>query len=193
MPIPSRVSFPDDLAFARQVAGGDPSALTTLYARYADSLFAFIYHRLDAPRSEAEEIWQETWLAALRSISSYRGRSLLFTWLCSLAQHKIADFYRKRGRQLQVFSDAPLEIIGAMVESGPLPEEILARRDVRSHVAQTLMALPDDYRTALVARYADECSVDEIARLLGKSYKATESLLARAKTAFRAAFCDKEQ
>ena len=189
----SRVSFPDDLALARQVAGGDQAALTVLYARYTDSLFAFIYHRLEAPRADVEEIWQDTWLAAIRSIQSYRGRSRLFTWICGLAQHKIADFYRRRDRHRQAFSDAPFDFAGAALGSGPLPEEILARRDVRSRVVQTLMALPDDYRRALAARYADGCSVDEIARLLDRPYKAAESLLSRAKTAFRDAFCQKEK
>jgi len=189
----SRVSFPDDLALARQVAGGDQAALTMLYARYTDSLFAFIYHRLEAPRADVEEIWQDTWLAALRSIQSYGGRSRLFTWLCGLAQHKIADFCRRRDRHRQAFSDAPFDFAGAALGSGPLPEEILARRDVRSRVVQTLMELPDDYRRALAARYVDGCSVDETARLLDRPYKAAESLLSRAKTAFRDAFCQKEK
>ncbi len=193
MSIPSRIAFPDDLALARQVAGGDQAALATLYAQYTDSLFAFIYHRLDAPRADVEEIWQETWLAAIRSIQSYGGRSRLFTWLCGLARHKIADFCRGRGRQRKAISDAPFEFAEAALDGGPLPEEVLARRDVRSRVVQTLMELPDDYRRALSARYADECSVDEIARLLGKPYKAAESLLSRARMAFRDAFCGKEK
>ena len=181
------------MALARQVAGGDQAALTMLYARYTDSLFAFIHHRLEAPRADVEEVWQDTWLAAIRSIQSYGGRSRLFTWLCGLAQHKIADFYRRRDRHRRAFSDAPFEFAIAELGSGPLPEEILARRDVRSRVVQTLMDLPDDYRRALVARYSDGCSVDEIARLLDKPYKASESLLSRAKTAFRDAFCQKEK
>lgn len=188
MSTPSREPSTEDLALVRQVIDGSPAALTTLYERYADALFAFIYHRLDAPRTDVEEIWQETWLAALHAIGSYRGQSQLFTWLCSLARHKIADCCRKRGRQVQVLTDDSLEIVEAIQGSDPLPEEVLARRDVRSRVVQTLMALPDEYRLALVARYADGCSVDQVAQQLGKSYKAAESLLSRAKAAFRAAF-----
>lgn len=193
MPTPLPASFAEDFALARQVTDGDQAALTTLYTRYADTLFAFIYHRLpDTPRPDVEEIWQETWLAAIRSIHTYRGQSQLSTWLCGLARHKIADYCRKRGRQAQIFSDTPLENIGGLVESGPFPEAILARREVRARVAQVLMALPDEYRLALVARYVDDCGVAEIARRLGKPYKAAESLLSRAKMAFRAAFGEKE-
>lgn len=184
----SRELWTEDLTFARRVAGGDQAALNALYERYADPLFAFVYHRLDAPRADVEEIWQETWLAALRSIGSYRGQSQLFTWLCGLARHKIADYNRKRGHRPQISTGNSPEIAEAVLDGEPLPEEILARRDVRSRVVEILMSLPDEYRLALVARYADGQSVDQVARLLDKSYKATESLLSRAKAAFRAAF-----
>lgn len=188
--MPTFSPFPEDLALARQITQGDTAALGSLYERYADALFAFIYHRLEAPRPEVEEIWQETWLAAIRSLPTYRGQSQLSTWLCSLAQHKIADYCRKRGRQAQVFASDSTEMGEAALESAPLPEEILARREVRSRVVQTLMALPEEYRLALSARYAEERSVEEVARLLGKPYKAAESLLGRAKKAFRSAFCE---
>jgi len=177
-----------DLQLAQSVAEGDEAALTVLYEHYADPLFAFIYHHLDAQRADVEEIWSETWLAALRSIKSYRGQSRLFTWLCSLARHKIADYCRKQRRHAQVFSTVPAELIEATMDDSPLPESILADRAIRSRVVETLMALPDDYRTALVAQYANEHSVDQIAQQLGRSYKATESLLSRARAAFRAAY-----
>ncbi len=177
-----------DIQLAQSVVEGDEAALTVLYEHYADPLFAFIYHHLDAPRSDVEEIWSETWLAALRSIKSYRGQSRLFTWLCSLARHKIADYCRKQRRHAQIFSTVPTEVIEATMDDSPLPERILADRAVRARVVETLMALPDDYRTALVAQYANEQSVGQIAQQLGKSYKATESLLSRARAAFRAAY-----
>jgi RNA polymerase sigma-70 factor (ECF subfamily) len=74
------------------------------------------------------------------------------------------------------------------MDGGPLPEEILALKGTRLRVVEALAVLPDDYRRALVARYADQRSVGDVAKLLGRNYKATESLLGRARTAFRAAF-----
>lgn len=185
----------DELPLAERVACGDEAALEAVYARYADPLFAFIHHHLDGARPDAEEIWQDTWLAAIRSLSKYRGRSSLFTWLCGIARHKIADHRRRRGPPADVFSEVSPERLAALADAGPLPEEILARRDTRIRVVEALGTLPDDYRTALVARYADRQSVDEVARLLGKTYKAAESLLGRARSAFRAALAqaDEEQ
>jgi RNA polymerase sigma-70 factor (ECF subfamily) len=181
----------DDETLVRRIARG-PAAddyLRVLYDRFADTLFAFIYYQL-GEHAEAEDVWQDTWLAALRGIGSYRGRSGVFTWLCGIARHKIADHRRRLGRRADRVADAPLETLD--LAGGPIPEEVLAHQDIRLRVVEALAALPDDYRIALVTRYADGYGVDEVARRLGKPYKAAESLLSRAKTAFRSAFMGKE-
>jgi RNA polymerase sigma-70 factor (ECF subfamily) len=185
----------DDLSLASRVAEGDPCALETLYARYADSLFAFVYHRLEGSRPDAEEVWQDTWAAALGSLPTYCGRSRLFTWLCAIARRKIADRLRRRGLRAATFSELSPSQLAALWDAGPLPDEILARKATRVRVVEALAMLRQEYRLALVARYADQRSVGEVAKLLDKTYKATESLLVRARTAFRAAFLhgDKEQ
>jgi RNA polymerase sigma-70 factor (ECF subfamily) len=178
----------DDLTLARQVTDGDETALEAFYARYADPLFAFIYHHIDESHPDTEDVWQETLLAAINALPAYRGQSRLFTWLCGIARHKIADHLRRQGRAVtEVFSDVSEVELAALVASGTLPEEVVARRATRVRVVQALAALPDDYRTALVARYADEQSVDEVAHQLGRTYKATESLLSRARIALQEA------
>jgi RNA polymerase sigma factor (sigma-70 family) len=178
----------DDLTLARQVADGDETALAAFYARYADPLFAFIYHHIDESHPDAEDVWQETLLAAINALPAYRGQSRLFTWLCGIARHKIADHLRRQGRSVaEVFSDVPEAELAALIGAGTLPEEVVVRRATRVRVVQALATLRDDYRTALVARYADEQSVDEVAHQLGRSYKATESLLSRARVAFQEA------
>ncbi len=182
----------DDLSLARAVAAGDESALRTLYARCADPLFAFICHHLDGASADVEEIWQETLVAAFGSLDRYSGRSRFFTWLCSIARRKIADYYRHRGRSVTAFSDIPTKQLDSVIDAAPLPENILAQRETRIQVVRVLGTLPEDYRRVLLARYADRCSVDEVAQLLGTSYKAAESLLARARAAFRTAFCEVE-
>lgn len=177
----------DDLSLAERVARGDDDALTALYERYADPLFAFVYHALDGARQDAEEIWQDTLSASVRALPAYRGQSRLFSWLCSIARHKLADHFRRRARHQQNLSVlAPEELLN-LIDGGPLPDEILNQRATCLGVVEVLGRLPADYRTALVARYADGHSVEEVARLLGKSYKAAESTLSRAKEAFRAA------
>lgn len=183
----------EDLALARRVAGGDESALKTLYECHADPLFAFICHALDGARPEAEEIWQDTLEAGIRTLPSYRGQSRLFSWLCSIARHKLADHWRRQNRSRQRLYVMPPEDLARLLDEGPLPDEILGRQATRQRVVEALSQLPLDYRTALVARYADGRSVEETAQLLEKTYKATESVLSRAREAFRQALAAKSE
>ena len=62
-----------DLTLARQVTDGDERALEAFYPRYADPLFAFIYHHIDESHPDAEDVWQETLLAAINALPAYRG------------------------------------------------------------------------------------------------------------------------
>ena len=181
-------SASDDLAVVHRIVAGDEGALNAVYARYADPLYAFIHHRMDGRREDVEEVWQDTWLAAFRSFPTFTGNSRLFTWLCGIARHKIADFLRRSQRVDAIRVDEPADDPAQLLDPGPLTEEIVESQATRLRVVTAMAALPDDYQSALVARYADGRSVEDVARILGRTYKATESLLSRARSAFRAAF-----
>ena len=181
----------EELALAQRVGNGDESALRTLYERHADPLYAYVCHSLDGARSEAEEVWQDTLETAIRTLPAYRGQSRFFSWMCGIARHKLADYWRRHNRQ-HLFLMPPEEL-NELLDAGPLPDELVGRRATCLRVVEVLGLLPSDYRTALVARYADGHSVEEIAKLLDRSYKATESVLSRAKEAFRAALAGKSE
>ncbi|MGH7968758.1 MAG: RNA polymerase sigma factor [Limisphaerales bacterium] len=177
----------DELALLGQVADGDEQALAVLYERYADPLFGYIYHALGGAREETEEVWQDTLSSAFRAAGSFRGQSRLFSWLCSIARHKITDHRRRNGLREQNLSLMAPEDMVRLADGSPLPDEVVNQREVCLRVAEVLGHLPSGYRVALVARYAEGRSVEEIAQLLDKSYKATESTLTRAREAFRLA------
>ena len=175
----------DDLSLAKLVVSGDERALRDFFEHYAEPLYAFIHHHIDESHGDVEGIWQNTLLAAIRSLPSFKGQSRLFTWLCRIARNKIADHFRKHEVSVEVFTDLPESQLNALPINTPLPEEILLRSATRILVVQALAELPLHYRYALVARYVDNLGVDEVSRNLKRSYKATESLLARAREAFR--------
>ena len=178
--------YEDDLDLARRVSRGDTDAFNKFYAHHADLVFGFIFHQLNGARTDAEEIWQDTFVAAIRMLPSYQGQGRLLSWLCGIARHKVADYWRRRN----VTGGSALTALPAdlreLMDSGPLPDEVLNRSALRVRLIEALAELPDDYRFALLARYAEECSVEDVARQLGRSYKAAESLLSRAKAALRA-------
>jgi RNA polymerase sigma-70 factor (ECF subfamily) len=177
--------YKDDLDLAARVARGDADAFNEFYSRHADMVFAFIYHLLNGARADAEEIWQDTFVAALRALPGYRGQSRLSSWLCGIARRKVVDFHRRRGGTREPVSSVPPEQLLDLMDSGPLPDEVLQQGAARARVVEALAGLPVDYRNALIARYVDGQPVDEVARRLGRSYKATESLLSRGRTALR--------
>ncbi len=179
------MDYNNDLDLALRVAQGDTDAFDRFYGYYGDLVFAFIVHRLDGVRSDAEEIWQETFIAALRSLSDYRGQSRLSSWLLGIARRKVADYWRRKHADVTRVSTVPPEKLVELMDKGPLPDELIRQNATRAMVVSALVELPTDYREALIARYADNCSVEEVARRLGRTYKATESLLSRARAALR--------
>ena len=186
--MPRRRDSHDDVHSAQREATGSERDLARLYRRHADPLFAFIHHRLGDHCEDAEDIFQETWMAALRSLPVYTGQGGFFGWLCGIARHKIADRHPHRRRAPPATNhDLHRGRLGALMDERPLPEEFLMQLDTRLRALEALVVLPDDQRLALVARYAHHCTVQETARRLGKSYKATESLLSRAREGFRKA------
>ncbi len=175
----------DELVLAHRAAAGDDTALEEIYEQHADGLFAYIFHALDGARDEAEEVWQDTLTAAVRSLNTYRGDSRLFSWLCSIARHKLADHTRRRCRAASRVSLLPPEDLNNLIDRSPLPDEIVSQRATCLRVVEVLGQLPPEYQKALLARYADGHSVEHVAQVLDKSYKAAESTLSRAKQAFR--------
>ncbi len=175
----------EDLDLATRAGQGDAGAFNEFYTRYADLLFPFICHLMNGARADAEEIWQDTFLAALRALPGYRGSSRLSSWLCGIARRKVADFHRRTGAAPGTLSSFPPEKLLEVMDSGPLPDTVLQDGEARARVVEALLGLPVEYRDALLARYVDGQPVEEVARQLGRSYKATESLLSRARVALR--------
>lgn len=78
---------------------GDTTALEQLYHRYFERLYSLVYYQVGKDQGIAEDIIQETFLAVLKSAGKFRGQSKLYTWLCSIAYHKVTDFHRRQARQ----------------------------------------------------------------------------------------------
>lgn len=171
-----------DKELIRRIKIGKQDAFRELYQRYSDLLFAFILIRLDNNKEASSDIWQETWIIAVEKISDFSYKSSVFTWLCAIAKNKISDFYRlnekyrKINTEIKNYIDIDYEEIDIVDDR--IKEDVLA----------VLANLTDEYRYILLSRYSENKSVEEISLAIGKSYKATESLLTRSREAFRKKF-----
>jgi RNA polymerase sigma-70 factor (ECF subfamily) len=169
-----------------------PLSPSRLLEEHLEPVYAFVHFRLGGRREEVEDVVQETFTAALAGIGSFDGRSSLQTWLCGIARNKIrASRARARPRSLEqalAESDPEIDAILADVAREPLPEHVLERKETRELVGATLSSLPADYREALLLKYVEGLSTDQLAARAQKSAKAAESTLTRARGAFARVF-----
>jgi RNA polymerase sigma-70 factor (ECF subfamily) len=180
-----------DGALLLSLRRGEPGAARALLERHLEALYEFAHWRLAGDRAATEDLVQDTLVVALEKLERFDGRSSLHAWLVGIARNKLRERRRaERGRravpidELLESADPEIERVLAEVEREPLPDGVLEEEETRELVGAALSSLPPEYRRALVAKYVDELSVAEIARAAGKSEKAVESLLTRARTAF---------
>lgn len=169
---------PAEQDLMQRLARRDPDAAAEMVREYAEAVYRFIYHQVGGVVEDAEDLTQETFLAALQSAHRFRGDSRLRTWLFRIAAHKIADHWRSRRRQPPQF---PLEDWHPTAGEGVSPPAFLEETEVRDRVRAAFLTLPSHYRTALVLRYVEEMPVAEMARVMERSPKSVESILIRAK------------
>ena len=185
--------YKEDLQLVGHMLRGDAKAFNQFYIQNVDLLFGFIIHLVRGVRADAEEILQDTFVAAIHMLPSYQGQSRLLSWLCGIARHKVGDYWRRRNViDGMLLTESPVDL-RELIDDGPLPDDVLNQSALRARIVEALAELPNDYRRALLARYAEERSVMEISRELGRSYKATESLLSRAKAALRAVLSGRQE
>ena len=183
-----------DRALARRLLRGDEAAFDEFFDAYSSRLYRFAVARTGRDGDAAEEVVQLTLSKALTKLSTYRAEAALFTWLCTFCRHEISAHYVRRERlapETPLVEDAPdvraaLESLGASSTTGP--DEQYRRREVARLVQVTLDSLPAPYGDALEWKYIQGWSVDEIAAKLRVGPKAAESMLTRARHAFRDAF-----
>ena len=182
-----------DLALARRLIAGDEAAFDEFFAGYFPRLYRFALARLGGNEDAAEETVQRVLIRAIDRLHTYRGEAALITWLCTLCRRDIATVLERAGqaREVSLLDESPevraaLETVAA--SDADDPEAALQRRELSGLVQLTLDHLPGRYGDVLEWKYIQELSVEEIARRLGVGYKAAESLLTRAREAFRHGF-----
>jgi RNA polymerase sigma factor (sigma-70 family) len=161
----------------------DRKAAARLVSEHADAVYRYVRHRL-APRADlVEDVVQEVFVAALGSLSRFSGVSPLRAWLLGIARHKVEDYYR---RQLRAHAPLPdEEEQTTVVAAEPLIDETIDRERLKARTHRVLRQLPEQYAIALLWRYWENRSVREMAEATGKTDKAIERLLARARARFR--------
>lgn len=182
-----------DQALVKSMLKGDERSFRVFFDTYFPRVYRFAAPRLDEDPEACKEVVQATLIKGIRNLKSFRGDSALFSWLCQICRHQIVDYLRAHKRhtdRIVLLEDQPelraaLESIEAPTEEQPVLK--LSREQTRALVQSVLDRLPSRYGDVLEWKYVDGRSVEEIGELLGIGHTAAQSMLARARMAFREA------
>jgi len=178
-----------DLAMARTLITGGEAVFDRFFNNYFPRLYRFAINRLESDEDAAKDVVQTTLINAIRAIATYRGEASMFTWLCQICRNEINGHYRRLARSVRVVPQDD-EAIRPFLESleaeeGGEPDAQFEHTEIKRLVQEVLDYLPSNYGNALEWKYIEGFSVAEIADRLELTELAAQSMLARARMAFR--------
>ena len=181
----------DDRQLVAAMLAGDERAFATFFETYFPRIYRFALPRLNRNADATKDVVQVTLIKAMRALGDWRGEAALFTWLCQICRREIADHVRAQRRhsdKVVLLEDS--EEVRAALESieAPAGDDPLRRADsaeLGRLVHAVLDRLPGRYGEALEWKYVQGHSVEEIGQRLGIGQTAAQSLLARARVAFK--------
>lgn len=173
------------LSFIKRVLAGDSKAVVEFYKSYSPKILSYLTKKL--PRLEdAQEITNDVFLEAIDSLSILQKEQSTMSWLYRIAHNKMVDFYRKRKIKSILLSQAPyLQIVANEISQ---PEFQFEKNKIRDRIELALQNLSQKYRRVLILHYEEEIPVKKLAKTFNLSFKATESLLFRARQSFKLAY-----
>ncbi len=163
---------------------GDEEAYEVFSRHYIPALYRFASARLDGNTQLARDIVQTTLCKVITKLGTFRGEGPLLGWLCACCRNEIAMHFRAAPREIGL-DDESVGAAGFAASSHDRPDALLISAETSELVHLALDLLPERYAQLLGWKYVDGASVREISERISLSEKATESLLTRARGAFR--------
>ncbi|HSC26538.1 MAG TPA: RNA polymerase sigma factor [Vicinamibacterales bacterium] len=189
---PPEATAATDAWLARRMLRGDQAAFDEFFHGHFARVYRFALGRNGGDPVDAEDVAQTTMIKGIRNIHTWRGQATLFTWLCTICRHELSRRARPgRPAPIPLTEDDPDirdRLAAVAARTVELPDRALERRETARQVQVALDTLPAHYGNVLEWKYLEGVDVAEIAARLRSSPKAAESLLGRARRAFREAF-----
>jgi RNA polymerase sigma-70 factor (ECF subfamily) len=140
---------------------GDEAAFAALMQQYGDGLLRYLRGLVG---DDAEDVWQETWLAVYRNLSGLAEPAAFPVWLLRSARHRALNWLRRHRRERELLVDVPLDGVSATPDTGEaLPEAFDGIDAARLDAA--MREMPPPQREALILRFRDDLSYAQIAQI----------------------------
>ena len=173
------------LSFIKRILAGDSEAVIEFYKSYSPKILSYLSKKL-SHFEDAQEITNDVFLEAIDSLSFLQKEKNVSAWLYRIAHNKMVDFYRKRKIKSILLSQLPfLQIVASEINQ---PEFQFEKNKIRDNIEFALRSLSTKYQKILKLHYEENVQVKMLAKIFNLSFKATESLLFRARQSFKLAY-----
>lgn len=154
---------------------GDRDAFGTLYERYVERIFNYVYYRT-GNLHDAEDLTARVFQRAMNHINSYTDRGVPFSaWLYRIAHNLVANWHRDRSRRQEI----PLSDVPVVPSKEDRPEARLVRSQEQDSLLRLIRQLPPERQTLLILKFVEDLSNAEIGQIMGRSEGAVKSLYHR--------------
>lgn len=175
--------------FVQRLKRRDAIAWAELYDRHIREIYGYVFHLVGGNSSTTEDVVQATWMNALQGVSRFDSATdQVRGWLFAIARSQVALHYRRQrsGAKASCEQDTNWSSVASRVSPSSLePLDELQRLELALVVRASLLEISDSYRDLLLAKYVERKTVSELASLHGKTEKAIEGLLSRARAELR--------
>lgn len=174
-----------DRLLLEQIRAGNKAACDDCVRRHADGIYRLALRLVRDP-TEAEDVMQETFLNAFKSIDRFDGRSELRTWLYRIAYNAAMARFRRKHPELTSIDepggvDDGTPVPEAMFDWSALADKELERAELRAEMERAIQELPEKLRVVFVLRELEELSTEETAATLGSTIETVKTRLHRAR------------
>lgn len=173
---------PSETGFDLRAVIADDLTFRNWYDMTAPRVYAYLYSRTGSATT-AEELTQEVFVEVVRSPRTFDGRQDVLPWVIGIARHRLGRHFRSS----KLFDRRQASLVREIEIDGE-DDRSYQRMEQGHEVADAMAALPADQRAALMLRFVDGLSIKEVAKYIGRSEDATESLVRRARQSFEQAF-----
>lgn len=173
-----------------KLQSGDQEELTKMVNQYSDSIYRVAIRMLNNS-TEAEDVLQETFIKALRSIEKFEGRSSLSTWLYRIAVNEALMVIRKQKPEVAIIQDDFSEddnegiSVSQIVDWCCLPESELLSSETKVLLNEAIQKLPENLRSVFILRDIEGLSIYETAQALDLTETNVKTRLLRARMKLR--------